>query len=150
MLYGHLGNHVKTTVLFCTDCTYFVQQPLSKSMPKIWVVFLSSSSIFVSKITATLFLGKHAWFLCLEVRACCCTFFLDFFASSLGNTTSPLLYGFYASICVPINAAVPLLKSLHCCPPSNCSEKSLALLLSFSQSAHESINDLFPPFPPLT
>ena len=34
MLYGHLGKHARTVVLCCTDCTDFVQQPLSKSVPK--------------------------------------------------------------------------------------------------------------------
>ena len=98
--------------------------------------------------TTISFLDFHAQNLPKKLCWSCCTDFLKIVPPSskivphscctdfcLGNCASLLLYGF--------------VEVSRCCPPPHCSEIS-PLLSLLSQSAHERMNDLFPPFPPLT
>ena len=86
---------------------------------------------------------------------CCLEICAETAVRPLGNCAKRLLYGLLenrAKICLGMCAKLCCTNLLNCClgmcakllsPSPHCPEISLALLLSFSQSAHERMNDLF-------
>ena len=150
MLYGYLGKRAGTTVLCCMDCTDFVQQPLSKFMPKNRVVatvlFLGfyaendshplpwkTCLIFVPW-SACLLLYPLPRFLCLLTWKHCLSFAVRIFC--LGMCANKCCCTF-----AEISSLLPsfsLLRKIS---------SSLSLLLSICSWKNEWS---FPPFPPLT